>query len=58
MLLASHEQRTLSTALHSSGLGRRTIPAHLLADLMSAVKISEAATMRSLATPALATRPV
>jgi hypothetical protein len=53
-LLAGADERALSAAVRSSGLGRGAIPARLMMDLRSAIALSEAVTARSLpaSTPA------
>jgi hypothetical protein len=57
MLLTERQERALSTALRSSGLGQGTIPGGLMADLQAAVRVSENATTRALATPVQSARP-
>ncbi|SBW22521.1 hypothetical protein FDG2_2765 [Candidatus Protofrankia californiensis] len=49
--LASAEEQALSASMQSSGLGRGAIPADLMADLLSAVEMSQAAAARNLAIP-------
>jgi hypothetical protein len=46
--LTETEKRALTAALRSSGLGRGTVPAHLMGDLMWAVETSETAIARNL----------
>jgi hypothetical protein len=48
-LLTETQERALSTAVRSSGLGQGTIPAPLMADLQAAIKGIENATQRNLA---------
>ncbi len=48
--LADAEEQALSAVVESSGLGRGAIPAHLMADLLSAVEMSEVAAAQHLAT--------
>jgi hypothetical protein len=49
VLLTETQERALSTTVRSSGLDQGTIPAHLMADLQAAIKVSENATGRNLA---------
>jgi len=50
--LVDSEEKALSTAVQSSGLGRHAMPAHLMADLLSAVETSEVAASQHLAASA------
>jgi hypothetical protein len=47
-MLTETQERALSTAVRSSGLGQGSIPAHLMADLQAAIKVSENATGRNV----------
>lgn len=49
--LSATEELALSAAVKSSGLGRGTIPEHLMADLLSAAEISEMAAAQHLENP-------
>jgi hypothetical protein len=46
--LTGAEERALAAAVRSSGLGSGALPAHLMADLLTAVEISETTTARDL----------
>jgi hypothetical protein len=56
--LTGAEERALAAAVQSSGLGSGAIPAHLQADLLTAVEISEAATTRDLPNSTPASSPI